>query len=1180
MRNSTLIKRNFLIPSLLLFFVLIFICSPTHILSEERISLDKGKLTATLRAKIAEKIEAGIMDLANKAEGEVRARTYFDELLRPYEEFGILETNFAEKAVELYQGYQGADDKSAFMQGQVKSTVTSVLTSALDKHSQEIVSSLESLWSDAQSNMSNILNATSQIEADPTADATQILRDHGLAGGLIDDLEYLETNARAIQGKLAGAAEVYKAFNIIRTGMGSSNPGDKMDALFTLGAEFGGKIPILGKFVELYAKVAQEMINAIGRLGKILRKRQGYCVGQGTTGHIPSKWMDVRSKAWADHFPKIDACPHSKLGIYKDIYKQVGAAQSLFFWVGGGFVKGIRPGGIEAVKAIVRWLRRKNHKLKAINIKFIAGAYNVFPGGYLSFTKDAKKMAQSMQREVRRISSQLLCNKEETQRYLLQDLGLKSIIDAIEMDTDMVTYFPWVEEITDKVIEERLIDRRASFLPQCKAMLKKLANIIIVQIQGTVKDSDDKGVSGLEISVSPKSKILEECSKLTSGSGGTFRIVLPKTKGESFSLQVQAKSSNKSSEEKSLSLSGSKREYTIDLEMEGSEIDSISISPTDKTINVDEKVSFVITAKMEDGSEETISNSKVTWGVAKNGIFTGTEAGSFTITAEYKDKFASASVTVEEKEIDSFKVTASKTKVKLDEKVTLTAKVTYKDKSVKNVTDETTFEPAEIDTSTPGEKEVTGTFKDVSDTVTVTVLDKVPKSLTLEADKQVVTVGDKVVISAILTYEDGSSEDVTDSDSTQFAPSQTFTAKEAGIIEIKATFTKDGDPPISVSGSIKITVREIVSLTITPDQAKIKINERKTFKAAAHFKDGSSENVTNQATWTPSASFVGREKGTFGISATYKNKKASATVTVTKEGDKDEDEGDLDDALDDIKDEEDKDPCDQNALNAKIEQFNALKGNVVSKFGNFTGASAKFYQEINARRADPCTNNIVAFTYYTAKGIASEVEAIAQDMKNLYTEIVIAGALCKMENTKSNIKNLLYAFNDVGPKIGTIKRTLTAMKGRLAEFSCDEDEVTRNGEQVSAQGNIDPEFLQDGGAMGEVQGDGVDQTGEGFQDEGNYSGSVVILVWDSGTAKDDIFAVSLSKYGSLGTTPKGGRGFFARNLEPGNYTVTITTLETDVGAGTWSVKVSYKGTVLVVQQGSNSGAVAFTIPAE
>jgi hypothetical protein len=264
-----------------------------------------------------------------------------------------------------------------------------------------------------------------------------------------------------------------------------------------------------------------------------------------------------------------------------------------------------------------------------------------------------------------------------------------------------------------------------------------------------------------------------------------------------------------------------------------------------------------------------------------------------------------------------------------------------------------------------------------------------------------------------------------------------------------------------------------------------------------------------------------------------------------------------------------------------LERFESLKRMVEQKYAQFTGAAAKFYSEVNAGRADPCSNRMVAFAYYQAKAIAAELSGISAELQELYGSIVVASALCAKKDVKATIKSLITDVSVMGPRFGDAERTLAAMQGRLGELACDEQEVERNGQQVTAQGDIDPNLLQQGGAMVEVQGDSVDNTGEGLQDERNFQSALLIMVWDSGSAKDDIFGVSMSGHGHLGNTPRGGRQVFAPDrVQPGqSYTVSIVTLKTEVGAGTWSIMVSYKGRVLVgATAGNDSGAVSFTVP--
>jgi hypothetical protein len=351
-------------------------------------------------------------------------------------------------------------------------------------------------------------------------------------------------------------------------------------------------------------------------------------------------------------------------------------------------------------------------------------------------------------------------------------------------------------------------------------------------------------------------------------------------------------------------------------------------------------------------------------------------------------------------------------------------------------------------------------------------------------------------------------------------------------------------------------------------------------------KEGETEKIpAGLVKWgnAPGGTFVARKAGTFTVTAEYLKISASATVIVEEaaEEEKPGEPGDLDEALDELQEDAEDDPCEED-LAALIERFNSLKQTVGQKYAQFNGAAAKFYSEINARRADPCSNRMVAFAYYQAKAIGAEFSAISAELQELYGQIVVSSVLCSKKDVKATIKGLITDVSAMGPRFGDVERTLAAMQGRLGELACDEQEVERNGQQVTAQGDIDPNLLQQGGAMVEVQGDSVDNTGEGLQDERNFQSALLIMVWDSGSAKDDIFAVSMSGVGSLGTTPKGGRQIFApERVQPGmSYTVSITTLKTEVGAGTWSIMVSYKGKVLVgATAGNDSGSVSFTIPA-
>jgi len=930
----------------------------------EDLQLDADKLRDFLKGKIIEKVDEAFIDAANGVEGAVKDATYFNEILRDYEALGLHETNFAQTAFDLYRGYlealkkdkEESDPKKRtnardFLDDKVKATIDTVVMAMLDEPSREIVGSLKGLYADGAARMKAIAEA-GKAAADPElpeAEYVKILQKAGITGQLIDDLEEIEANFRGLKNMAADYIDAYNALEAVVGALKSRDPGSKIETLFSLGAQYGGKIPVLGIFVQKYFEVAQEMIKACKGLGDRIRDRQQQCLGTGTTGHADtSLGGDPRNIQWVKQFPGREACPEGKKGIYKDIYKGVEDPANLFFWVNGRFIAGLPHGGIPDLQALIQWLRRNDHKAKAEDVSFLARAYNI-PPGFQQRQKEVRQKALDLQREVRRLADQLLCGRDATEEFLLKDMGLRAVIEALEMDTGLVRSFPFVDEIVDKVIEERIIKNSAAFHQRVLNALNRVQRTMAFHVQGRVTDARGKGIAGARIDVSPGRSVLGDCSDQQADGKGYFRITLIKAPDDALDVRVTATNEAGDSEEKTVAASGAGVEYTCNISFAGEDqVVSLVIQPAEKTLEIGESVGFSVFGVNAEGKTEKIPSGLVKWGNAPGGKFAAQRTGTFTVTAEYLKISASAIVLVRE------------------------------------------------------------------------------------------------------------------------------AAKEE----------KPGEP------------------------------------------------------------------------------------------------GDLDEALDELKDDAEDDPCEEE-LAAMIERFESLKRLVEHKYVRFNGAAAKFYQEINARRADPCGNRMVAFTYYQAKSIGAEFKAVSSEIQELYSAIVISSVLCSKEDVKATIKGLISDVSAMGPRFGDVERTLAAMQGRLGELACDEQEIARNGQQVTAQGDIDPNLLQQGGAMVEVQGDSMDNTGEGLQDERNYQTALLIMVWDSGSAKDDVFSVSMSGHGHLGNTPKGGRQVFApERVQPGmSYTVSITTLKTEVGAGTWSVMVSYKGRVLVpATAGNNSGAVSFTIP--
>lgn len=254
------------------------------------------------------------------------------------------------------------------------------------------------------------------------------------------------------------------------------------------------------------------------------------------------------------------------------------------------------------------------------------------------------------------------------------------------------------------------------------------------------------------------------------------------------------------------------------------------------------------------------------------------------------------------------------------------------------------------------------------------------------------------------------------------------------------------------------------------------------------------------------------------------------------------------------------DPCKKD-ITALIEQFDQLKQRFNLIYSRFTILSGKFFQQINTRASNPCQDGIVAYCYTNALQQAQHLEYLIDDINNLSSELIVAIGICDLEKDH-NINGLLSEVTLLKSKEHQIKSGKTAMVDKLKELACDENQLSQLGESITTQKGLDPDFLQDGGTLLEVPGDGSDQDFDGLQDEGvielvGYN--IAIKVYDAGPVKDDVFSLSVTGQGNLGSTPKGALRSYGLNLPPGTYTATVTTISTDQGGGTFFIAVWYKG---------------------
>jgi hypothetical protein len=548
-----------------------------------QINIDPAVLKQKLTDIALEKIFNGI---SSASEEQLKNATYFNDLVKDMAPLGVKldETNFSEQALSIYNKYKEAVEKGQSpekvkenLKNLVKADLSAMIYASLDKGSQEIVDDLSGLYEDAKKERDKILKLTEKLEENPDADYAKLLKDIGIKGEALERFEKMEGQLRGVYEKYG---DYYKAGSIIYSGM-SGNAGDRLEAFFELGSEFGSKVPFIGKFIELYAKVAKEMIEATGRLNKILDERNAGCVGgayHGSTPLIIKRLENTRNVRFREQFPDIttSACPVDRTKTFwQDVYKNENNSDQIYFWTGDNYVAGKAGyGGAETVKELRKWLKENKHADKADDIQFISQAYNTSPG-FPKFQKNCKEIIDKFNNQISRLFpfgyscrdknaayKSFVADRADFQRIIDTSDGWFSYPDK----GDWSSFKLWEKIAINLFMEERYIKSSGAFGIACKNAAEKMKNIEIVRISGRVffKDAEEKsrGYPGVPIEISPMDYVLVECSNLVSrGSEGTYSVYFFMEKDNPFSVDLRADDGINFPADATVNISGGQQRY-------------------------------------------------------------------------------------------------------------------------------------------------------------------------------------------------------------------------------------------------------------------------------------------------------------------------------------------------------------------------------------------------------------------------------------------------------------------------------------------------------------------------------------------------------------------------------------------------------------------------------------------
>ena len=344
---------------------------------------------------------------------------------------------------------------------------------------------------------------------------------------------------------------------------------------------------------------------------------------------------------------------------------------------------------------------------------------------------------------------------------------------------------------------------------------------------------------------------------------------------------------------------------------------SVVVTPGNATVSISGTQQFTATAYYSNGASSDVTSS-ATWSsgnisvaTVSADLATAVAMGSTSITATYGGKSGSASLTVTaavSPPVVSIEVIPGNTTIAVGQTQAFQAMATYEGGAQEDVTDEAAWAIGNITVATisagnatgvgVGTTGITAKYGNVTSNTAAltvrpaTVRPAVITGITINTGGSV-EVGGTKQLTAVATYSDGSSKDVTgevtwsssDSGIATIDPTGLATGISVGDITVTAAFGG-----VSGSATLSVTPSAIVSIVVTPASASIPVKGQQQFTATAMYANGNSTDVTAKASWASSKENVAtvvaglasaKAAGTTDITATLSNVRSNlAALTV------------------------------------------------------------------------------------------------------------------------------------------------------------------------------------------------------------------------------------------------------------------------------------------------------------
>ena len=344
-------------------------------------------------------------------------------------------------------------------------------------------------------------------------------------------------------------------------------------------------------------------------------------------------------------------------------------------------------------------------------------------------------------------------------------------------------------------------------------------------------------------------------------------------------------------------------------------ITSISVTPTGQTIPAGTKLPYTATGSFSDTTTQTITRD-VTWAsdnlavanTTSGGLATALAPGNANISASLNGVTGSAPLNVSSLTLTSIALSPATASLAPASTLYYSATGTYNDGSTRNITNAVTWSSSTSNVATissvgqvMGQSTGTTTISAQQGSISASaplLVDPSPL-VSVQITPLSATIAEQTSLrfKAVGTFADGSTQNLTNSVIWTSSPSSVATIGGAagsrgtasGIVPGNATITAAFAGEVGTA-SLTVTNATLTALVITPSSASIALGSSEPFGATGHFSDGTTQDLTNQVTWTSTSANVATintggvatsaSRGTTTITASMLGVNATAVLSV------------------------------------------------------------------------------------------------------------------------------------------------------------------------------------------------------------------------------------------------------------------------------------------------------------